>query len=39
VSVLELREVSKTYGQDAVVVHALAAVSLTALLTGPEHSR
>jgi putative ABC transport system ATP-binding protein len=28
-SVLELREVSKTYGQDAVVVHALAAVSLT----------
>jgi putative ABC transport system ATP-binding protein len=29
VSVLELREVSKTYGQDAVVVHALAAVSLT----------
>jgi putative ABC transport system ATP-binding protein len=29
VSVLELREVSKTYGQDAVLVHALAAVSLT----------
>jgi putative ABC transport system ATP-binding protein len=29
VSVLALREVSKTYGQDAVVVHALAAVSLT----------
>jgi putative ABC transport system ATP-binding protein len=29
VSVLELREVSKTYGQDVVVVHALAAVSLT----------
>jgi putative ABC transport system ATP-binding protein len=29
VSVLELREVSKTYGQDTVVVHALAAVSLT----------
>ena len=28
-SVLELREVSKTYGQDAVLVHALAAVSLT----------
>ena len=28
-SVLELREVSKTYRQDAVVVHALAAVSLT----------
>jgi putative ABC transport system ATP-binding protein len=29
VSVLALREVSKTYEQDAVVVHALAAVSLT----------
>jgi putative ABC transport system ATP-binding protein len=29
VSVLALREVSKTYGQDAVVVPALAAVSLT----------
>ena len=28
-SVLALREVSKTYEQDAVVVHALAAVSLT----------